>query len=171
MARHIDPEIVNLFFSYNQETGILTSRKDRGIGGRHKAGKEVGGIHQCGPKKEKEYLRVELFGYYLYVHRIIWVLMTGEQPKEIDHIDGNGLNNKWSNLRSVDHKANARNQKKHKNNTSGTCGVTYRKDSDKWRARIRVDDISISLGTYKNKDDAIKARKNAEIKYGFTGGH
>jgi len=49
--------------------------------------------------------------------------------------------------------------------------VTYRKDSGKWRARIRVDDISISLGTYKNKDDAIKARKNAEIKYGFTGGH
>ena len=168
MARYIDPIIVRLFFSYNKDTGVLVSKRDRGIGGRHKAGKAQGSLHKCGPKKEKEYLRLELLGYHLYVHRIIWVLMTGEQPKEIDHIDGNGLNNKWSNLRSVNHKTNGRNQKKHITNTSGASGVTFRKDSGRWRARIMVDDVMISLGTFKNKDDAIKARKEAEKKYSFT---
>lgn len=95
--------------------------------------------------------------------------MTGEQPINIDHIDGNGLNNKWSNLRSVSHSVNGKNQKKHKTNTSGVSGVYYRKDSNRWRARIMVDDKAISLGTFKNKDDAIAARKEAEIKHNFYG--
>ncbi len=93
--------------------------------------------------------------------------MTKEQPKEIDHIDGNGLNNKWSNLRSVSHSINAKNQKKHKNNTSGNSGVTFRKDSNKWRARIMVNDKSISLGTFLKKEDALSARIEAENKYYF----
>ena len=49
-------------------------------------------------------------GYqYVLAHRVIWKLMTGEEPKEIDHIDGNRSNNKWQNLRSVTASDNRRN--------------------------------------------------------------
>lgn len=95
--------------------------------------------------------------------------MTGEQPDDIDHIDGDGLNNKWSNLRSVSHNLNGKNQKMHTTNTSGVSGVYYRKDSGRWRAKIMVDNKQINLGTFKNKDDAIAARKEAEIKHNFYG--
>ena len=168
MAKHLDPELVKNIFNYDPYTGILTLRIDRGAGGKFKAGDEVGTIHESGVANSKKYyLRTWFDGSYVYIHRLAYVGMTGKQPKDIDHINGDGLNNKWDNLRSVTHRINGKNQKIHTTNTSGTSGVTYRKDSGRWRARIMVDDIMINLGTFKDKNDAIEARKRAEGKYGY----
>ncbi len=57
------------------------------------------------------------------------------------------------------------NHKLFKNNTSGTSGVVWLKKSNLWRSRIEINNKSITLGYYKNKEDAIKARKEAEEKY------
>ena len=166
MSSYIDLQEANRLFNYNKVTGIITLKVNRGAGSKYKVGDSVGGRHECGPiNSKKYYLRTRLNNKHVYVHRIIWVLVTGEQPEEIDHIDGDGLNNKWKNLRSVSHSVNGKNQKKHKNNTSGNSGVTFRKDSNKWRARIMVDDKSISLGTFTKKEDALSARLEAETKY------
>lgn len=169
MPKHIDKDMVRALFNYNPETGELTEKFNRSS--KAIKGELVGYKHRkdYGKFGIKYYFKVYIFGDCFFVHRAIWVLMTGEQPKEIDHIDGDSLNNKWSNLRSVNHVTNGRNQKMHSTNTSGTGGVTYRKDSDSWRARITVDDKSISLGTYNDKQDAIQARKEAEIKYWGVG--
>jgi len=168
MAKFLDPEKARALFIYSPESGEMKLRKARGVGGRCKKGSTVGGIHECGPKNSKKhYLRTRFDGAFVYVHRLAYVIMTGEQPQCIDHIDGNGLNNKWTNLRSVSQNENGKNQKVHKTNTSGNRGVYFRKDSNKWRARITVDDKSINLGTFKDKQDAINARIDAEIKYGF----
>ena len=169
MANTIDLEKAIEAFDYNPESGVLYLKKPRGRHGRFKKGSTVGRIHICGPTEntKKHYLRTFFNGHHVYVHRIIYVIMTGEQPQEVDHIDGNGLNNKWSNLRSVSHRENGKNQKHIKNNTSGVKGVSFRKDNGQWRARITVDDKSINLGTFKDKQDAINARIDAEIKYGF----
>lgn len=158
-------------FVYDPESGTLSLRQSRGRHGRFKKGSSVGNVHTCGPARstKKYYLRTFFNGHYVYVHRIIYVMMTGKQPQEIDHIDGNGLNNKWSNLRNVSHSENGKNQKQFRNNTSGVKGVHLRKDTGKWRARIMVDDKPINLGTFADKEDAIQARLEAEIKYGFTG--
>jgi hypothetical protein len=51
-------------------------------------------------------------------------------------------------------------------NTSGVTGVNWLKKNKKWRAYITVDNKQINLGSFENKEDAIKARKDAEIKYG-----
>ena len=51
-------------------------------------------------------------------------------------------------------------------NTSGVTGVNWLKKNQKWRAYITVGDKQIHLGSFENKEDAIKARKEAEIKYG-----
>lgn len=49
-----------------------------------------------------------------------------------------------------------------KNNTSGVTGVCWHEKRQRWRACIRYKDENICLGEYKNKADAIKARKEAE---------
>ena len=51
------------------------------------------------------------------------------------------------------------------NNTSGITGVYWKKDRNKWGARIVVNGKCIYLGYFANKEDAIKIRKEAEIKY------
>ena len=58
-----------------------------------------------------------------------------------------------------------------KANTSGVTGVCFSKKGNKWFARIRLDGKSKHLGSFADKQDAIEARKDAEIKYGFHPNH
>jgi HNH endonuclease len=78
----------------------------------------------------------------------------------IDHKNGDTLDNRVSNLRIATSKQNAMNIKIRKNNTSGCTGVRCLKNG-KYSARIK----RINLGTFSSKDEAIKARKEAEVKY------
>ena len=82
-----------------------------------------------------------------------------------DHIDRNQLNNRKCNLRQATHRENTRNISKPKNNTSGFIGVSLNRKNGKWKARISIDHKEIGLGHYYDKDDAIKARLRAELKY------
>lgn len=86
-----------------------------------------------------------------------------------DHINQNGLDNQRSNLRPATYKQNAENQDIRKNNTSGYKGVCWHKRTSKWRAQIGHNRKQIHLGYFNKKEDAIKARKQAEKKY-FTHG-
>jgi hypothetical protein len=76
----------------------------------------------------------------------------------VDHIDGNKLNNNVSNLRYATHSENSQNCKIRTDNTSGSKGVSFNKASNKWTAQIKIDGISIHLGLFENKEDAIQAR-------------
>ena len=158
MSTYICPEWANSTFNYNKVKGLLTL----------KDGAKVGYEHLCGQKGyEKPYIRTEHDEKQLSVHRIIWVLVTGEQPDTIDHKDGNGLNNKWSNLRSVSHAKNMTNKKVYDSNTSGCAGVHMHKRSGKWVARIAHKGKRIVLGTFEHLHQAIEARKEAEVIYNY----
>lgn len=85
--------------------------------------------------------------------------------KGYDHVNRNPLDNRRKNLRKATQKENTRNKSKQKNNISGITGVGYMKKLDKWRARITVDDKSIYLGLFENKEDAICTRLKAEKEY------
>lgn len=82
-----------------------------------------------------------------------------------DHEDRNSMNNRKYNLRTYTTFQNAQNHNKQKNNTSGIIGVGWHETSNKWCARIRVENRPIWLGVYQNKEDAIKTRLEAEAKY------
>lgn len=84
--------------------------------------------------------------------------------KYYDHIDRNPLNNRKSNLRKATHKENLRNQSRSTRNTSGVVGVGWYERYNKWRAYIKTNK-RITIGYFENKDDAIRARLNAEVKY------
>lgn len=85
--------------------------------------------------------------------------------KYCDHIDRNPLNNRRYNFRKATYADNARNRTIQRNNTSKIVGVTLDKKCNCWVARIQVDGERKYLGYFSDKNDAIKARLNAEVKY------
>lgn len=80
-----------------------------------------------------------------------------------DHIDGNRLNNTRKNIRFVTPSQNMFNRGISEINTSGYNGVYFHKDTGKWAAEIRANRKRIHLGLFSEKEDAIAARKQAEI--------
>lgn len=98
------------------------------------------------------------------LHRVVMGL-TDDDAECADHIDHNTLDNRKSNLRVCTIQKNNCNQKVSSKNTSGITGVSFHKQTQKWRARINFCGEEIYLGTYIKLEDAIKARREAEDKY------
>lgn len=84
---------------------------------------------------------------------------------EVDHKDGNRLNNQKSNLRLATSSQNKCNRGARKDNMSGYKGVSWHKQSGKWNARIKTKDIYKHLGLFKTKVDAAIAYNQAAIIY------
>lgn len=100
-----------------------------------------------------------------YLHHLILGKKNGFV---IDHINGNKLDNRVSNLRHISQRQNTLNRRLNKNNSSGIRGVIYDSRIKKWCARISTFGKSIHLGSFAIKEDAIKIRKQAELSYGFN---
>jgi hypothetical protein len=98
----------------------------------------------------------------LGLHRMI---MDSPNDKLVDHINHNIIDNRKENLRIVTNSQNQHNRKIGRNNKSGHKGVNWQKAVNRWVAKIRIDYKVIWLGSFDNIEDAIKARKEAEIKY------
>jgi len=105
-------------------------------------------------------------------HRLAWLYTYGQFPEDqTDHINGDGVDNRLSNIRTATASENMRNQRLHSDNTSGTCGVHLNKLTKKWVARICIDGKLKHIGYFVSIDDAITARKEAEIKHGYHVNH
>ncbi len=102
-----------------------------------------------------------------FTHRIIWKLVHNEEPVQIDHINGNPLDNRICNLRAATPLTNGHNIRISKRNKSGTLGVHWVKNDKRWVAKISIRHKNICLGLFKNKEDAISARKKAEADSGL----
>lgn len=102
-------------------------------------------------------------GNVVIFHRLV---MNCPEDKDVDHIHGSKTNNdnRKSNLRICSHHKNTMNRK-YSANTSGCVGVCFDKRKNKWLARIKVNYKDIYLGYYKDFDEAVKVRKEAEEKY------
>lgn len=88
------------------------------------------------------------------MHRYIMNIPKG---KDVDHINGNGLDNRRSNLRLATRSENIRNSFKQSNNTSGFKGVTWHKHIKKWQAQGYINYKHKFLGYFKTKEEAALA--------------
>jgi hypothetical protein len=98
-------------------------------------------------------------------HRLIFLYHNGYLPEEVDHIDGNPLNNNIENLRAASHGENQRNSKKRKNNSTGYKNVSYRKRDDIYSVSIRFNGIIKNIGVFKDLELADLVAQEARDKY------
>lgn len=163
----MDIGTVKHLLHYNPDTGVMTWRI--AVARRVKIG-DVAGWTRKG-KEGKTYRYVEIQGVSYTLHRVIWFYMTGEWPEEVDHADGDGLNNKWLNLSNVSHGTNMRNARLRHDNKSGVPGVIWHKRDIKWETYINYKKERVYLGKHEDFFEAVCARKSAENQHGFHANH
>lgn len=140
-------------FNYDPETGLLSNRVPR-CGGRE-------GAINLSPR----YAQVFVGGAYLSAHRVIWCWQTGQWPEwEVDHIDGNSRNNRWSNLRLATPQQNTRWARSPKSAT-GLRGITKRGKGFCVRIGRGARGNRVYIGTFPTLTEALRARRAAEATY------
>lgn len=118
----------------------------------------------CWRKNDNGYLATTINHSTVYLHRMI---MRVSSKICIDHIGGSTTkhDNRKINLRLANHSQNGRNKEIQSNNTSGYPGVSWDKQRKGWSASVYLDGKEIYLGVYKDKNDAINARRMGEMQY------
>ena len=125
----------------------------------------------CGTISARGHLLLRIRDRGYRAHRLIWKLVRGVDPIEIDHINGNPLDNSISNLRSVSRGENARNMPLIRSSKTGVPGVRKSKRGNTWTAEITLQRKRVALGTFAKAEEAVNARKEAEKTYGFHANH
>jgi hypothetical protein len=111
------------------------------------------------------YRRIAVDCHSYYAHRLAWVYIHDEWPEnEIDHIDGNTMNNRITNLRQATNAQNMQNLVLRSTNTSGMMGVSWLKSLGKWEAYICVNCKKIGLGYFEDRGSASEAYLAAKQK-------
>jgi hypothetical protein len=109
----------------------------------------------AGTVTDKGYLSIMLDGKRYPAHRLAWKMMTGEDPPSlIDHADGDGMNNRFSNLRCADYSENIHNSCLSRRNTSGAKGVSLCCKTGRWKAYIAARGRYQWLGYHDTVDAA-----------------
>ena len=126
----------------------------------------VAGSKTFNKRTHKTYWTVCIEGASYFAHRIVYYIQTGIDPvgSVIDHINGDGTCNQFSNLRLVTQRKNCLSHKLYSNNTSGICGVRFNEAASKYTAWIYIQRKQIHLGYFETFEEAIDARKEAERK-------
>ena len=164
-------EYVRKLFRYDRCTGKLINRINRSF--RAREGCEAGSLSYTSKRPHCKYRCVKIDQKTYKVHRIIWLYCHGTIPPEmqIDHKDGDGLNNRMCNLRLVTHIGNARNQKQYRTTISGKMGIDFIESTKRWRVRIGTGGENRHIGCYLSKKDAERARLRAEKEFGYFRNH
>lgn len=154
------------FLRYDPESGKLFWKVSRC---RTRVGDEAGSItHEC-------YLRVKLAQRDMCAHRVAWLLHFGSWPDgEIDHINHIRHDNRVINLRIVTDAEQSKNTSMPKINKYGHVGIGFRKEKNCWRAFIGSNERKRGhkhLGYFATKEEAIAARKKAELDFGYHQNH
>ncbi len=144
-------ELVQAWFAYDAETGLLTRKLKR----------KENHPDVLNPIRG----RVDFFGVRYQVTHIIWVIYYGKWPDEfIDHIDHNRRNNRIANLREATREQNCWNRIERNPNGKG---VTFRQDKIErpWQAQIQANNEKMHLGFYATKKEAEEAYAQAAAQY------
>lgn len=156
-------------FLYNPSTGSLKwcvrPREDfssDGVCNRWNskyAGKNAGSVAISG------HINVGILNKKVYAHRIIWKMLTGEEPAQVDHRNNVGNDNRLRNLRSATDTQNKGNSKCRKNNSVGLKGVRLSCIPGKFNASMSQHRKKVHLGTFDTPEAAHRAYCKAAKAY------
>ncbi len=105
------------------------------------------------------------------LHRFVLGMERGDS-RHVDHVNGNGLDNRKCNLRVCSPSQNQHNKRKQKNNKSGIKGLSWHKKTGKWRADVTINYKRVSIGVFACKLEAtIALAKAREILHGEFARH
>lgn len=166
MRQAADPnvfvEYLRGLFLYDPITGVVTNRVRRNYNALE--GMEAGTSFLNA--KGQRYRRIRLGHKMVLMHRLIWKLQTGKWPRgEVDHVDGDGMNNRWSNLRDVTPSVNAANLSRLRiDNKSGTQGVSFIAGRG-WVVQLNHQGKRVHWSTHCTEEAAVAMRRQVERQY------
>lgn len=164
----IDQELLLTTCHYNPITGVFKrTLKQSWLGNWYSCESVPKSITAYG------YLQMNFNGRPFAVHRLIFLYMNGMFPKEdVDHINGDRLDNRFENLRLVSRQDNLRNQGLRSDNTTGHMGVSYDKSRKQFHAYIGVGKGERrSLGYHTTLEKAVEIRNLAERELEYHSNH
>ena len=135
-------------------------------------GREAGYIVRTityGHQRQKAYRHLKFGRKTFPAHRIIWKMQNGPFPldMEIDHINGDGLDNRYSNLRLVTKQEQARNCARPMSNTSGHVGVRRNRNNKYWDVFV----AGKKYGTFGSYREAVERSDGFRQRLGFHENH
>lgn len=164
MEKKLSQNELKQLLHYDPESGIFTwlmSNKKNAY-----SGKTAGTISISG------YLVINIGNVQYFLHRLAILYVHGVGGSDqVDHINHVKTDNRIVNLRQVTRSENQRNLSLSKRNTTGEVGVYLDKKKLRYYSQIYACGKTIHLGYFSEKADAIKARKEANIKYSFHENH
>lgn len=148
---------------YDPETGVFRWRVS--IRGQAGAGAVAGTLRDNG------YIIICIDRRLYRAHRLAFLYMGVSLPPQVDHENHIRNDNRWVNLSPATSFINQRNCTLREDNQSGVTGIHWNTYFEKWTASIAFNKKRYHLGRFKNKEDAIKVRKEAEKRFGFHPNH
>ncbi|MNK14251.1 AP2 domain protein [compost metagenome] len=163
-------------FNYDSSTGKVTwnyrpEKHFKNIGICNRWNSQFAGKLALNTLDKYGYRVGGLDGKILKSHRVIYKIVTGDEPGIIDHVCGDIENNTIHAMENGSYLNNSKNRKLPKNNNSGVIGVGWNKRSNKWIARIGQEYEIKFLGYFDRIEDAIMARELAEKNLGYHDNH
>lgn len=150
----ITQEELKQYVTYDPETGLFRSTGSKYS--NKKEGEIVGSLH-----KTKGYIYLTLKGKTYRAQRVAFLYMTGAWPSyQVDHINQNKADNRWSNLREATPMQNCHNRPLYKTNSSGQTGVVRHTQTGKWMVLCRSNGQQHYGGLFESLEEAsLKAKE------------
>jgi len=174
--REISQGVLHQLLDYDPNTGLFVWKpRARGLFSTDRIWKSWNATFAGKPalrsKSKRGYYVGAIFDTRIPAHQAAFCWVNGYYPKEVDHENGNPLDNRSVNLLDSNRSDQMKNRRLSSNNTSGQMGVVYLKDTGKWLARISSHGRLHYIGKFSSKKDAIAARKNAEQHFNYNETH
>lgn len=173
MKTNLSVSFIRSILNYDPISGIFTWNKRHGEGrgvsifNALYAGLPAGTIASS-DKSKTNYIVIKINGKSYKAHRLAFLFMGENLPDEVDHLDHDGTNNKWENLRASNRLDNMKNLPIKKSNKTGVIGVNWHKAANKWQARaVDCNGKRIDIGRYDLFEDAVSARKKYEVEFKY----
>jgi hypothetical protein len=151
-------EYLNSVLNYCPDTGLFTWKAR--VANRVRIGDQAGSLRDG-------YIYIAIKNVQYGAHRLAWLMLYNARPRQIDHINGIKHDNRLCNLREVTQSENLKNKAKSRTNTTGCSGVHF----VGWKASINVNGKRKHLGSFQTLEEAVAARKAAEVLHGYHPNH